>query len=228
MRISIAVFALLVLFCSCEKEYVYQVGNLPFFEFNKVALNNSETIDTSRSFFNGTINGISTAYVDGEATIVSGGNLEITSQKDNQRYRFVYKLTPTVPQSYHEFPEIYLPSFLTSNIRNYVDSLVVGKGFELSTPFNAVQPSNSVALVMKVPYSVKSAKGNQSEIQIFYSYPEKQASNAEVKIISKEFKKLGTGKSFVDLTLSVNCILEDYQFNALEIQDGLFKIRIFL
>jgi hypothetical protein len=228
MRISITIFALLVLFCSCEKEYVYQVGNLPFFEFNKVALNGSESLDTSRSFFNGTINGVSTAYVDGESTIVSGGNLEITSQKDNQRYRFVYKLTPTVPQSYHEFPEIYLPSFMTNNIRNYVDSLVVGKAFELSTPFNSIQPSNSVALVMKVPYSVKSKSGSQSEIQVFYSYPEKQEANAGVKIISKEFKKMGTGKSAVDLVLSVNCVLEDYQLNSLEIQDGLFKIRIYL
>ncbi len=228
MRVFGAIFIMIILFSACEKEYVYQVGNLPFFEFKKVALSNTNVLDTTGSFFNGIINGISITYADPSSTTVSGGSLEENSKQGNQRYRFVYKLTPTTPQNYQEFPEIYLPSFMTNNINHYVDSLQVGKKFDLNIPNSTSELSNSVSLVMKVPFLVKSQNGTRSEIQVFYSYPEKQLTSNGVKIISKEFKQVGVGKKVVDLTLSVNCILEDYQFNTLEIQDGLFKIRIFI
>jgi hypothetical protein len=177
------------------------------------------------------VNGVNTSYSSssGEATNTSEGKLEQVSLGNKARFRFVYKLTPIRQENYQEFPEIYLPSFLTSNLENYVDSLVVGKNLRLSTPNNTEQPTSTVALIMNVPYVIK-GKNNSSDngLQIFYSYTEKQKENAGVKIINKEYKNMGVGRNVVDITLSVNCTLEDYQLNTFGIQDGSFKIRIFL
>lgn len=229
MRTILFALSVLFLLSSCQKEYVYKVGNLPFFEFDKVALNNTESIDTTRSFFNGIINGVSTSYSNGESTNTAEGKLELLSAENKKRFRFVYKLTPLKQENYQEFPEIYLPSFLTNNLKDYIDSLVIGKNLRLTTPSDILQTSNTVALVMNVPYVIK-GKNNSTDngLQIFYSHTEKQRADSGVKVISKEYKKIGKAENVVDITLSVNCTLEDYQLNTFEIEDGLFKIRIFL
>ncbi len=228
MKRFLFIGTLLALLVGCRKEYTYQISSLPIFEFNKVEFSNTAVVDTAtHTFFQGVINGTTSTFGENDTDFSPEGNLELTNQDNVKRFRYIYKFTPSTQQQYQGFPEIYLPSFLTGNIRHYADSLQVGDVYNLSSPLAIANNNLGAAFSIKVPYKLKNKAGNESyETQIFYSNAEKQGKKSGMKIVSKEYKKIGVGRNVVDILLSINATLEDSQYNTLQVEDGFFKIRI--
>ena len=228
MKRFLFIGTLLVLLVGCRKEYTYQISSLPIFEFSKVEFSNTNVVDTAtHTFFQGVINGSASTFGENDADFSPEGNLALSNQENVNRFRYIYKFTPSTQQQYQGFPEIYLPSFLTGNIRHYTDSLRVGDVYNLSSPLDISDYNGGAAFSIKVPYKHKNKNGSENyDTQFFYSNAEKQGKKSGMKIIAKEYKKIGVGRNVVDILLSINATLEDSQYNTLQVEDGFFKIRI--